>query len=105
MPLTRLGLSEEYHVYTHVFCRLSFPFVQLTRGQSPGRRRRTRHDEAACNIEEKGGGRGGWRMWRRGKGGEEVKIPKPLEERRKEEEGGASWVEEQVGRYGKGGVL
>lgn len=41
-------------------------------------------------------------MWRRGKRGEEVKIPKPLEERRQEEGGGASWVEEQVGRYGKG---
>lgn len=62
MPLIVLGLSGEPHVYflvlfistgIRVFCRLLFPFVQLTRGQSPGRRRRTRHDEAACNIEER----------------------------------------------------
>jgi len=39
----------------YFFCGLLFPSVQLTRSQSPGRRRRTRHDEAACNIEEREG--------------------------------------------------
>lgn len=54
------------------------PHVHLKRGLNPGRSRR-RHKEAACNIEA--------REEEMEKREEEVKIPKPLEERGQEEEG------------------
>lgn len=68
---------------------LLIPPVQPKRGLSPGRRRR-RREEAACNIEEREE-----EVEKR----EEVKIPKPLEERGQEEGERASEVEEQVGRH------
>lgn len=75
-----MGYSQVCFIGAFMFSTgiLLFPPVQLKRGLSPGRRRR-RHEEAACNIEE--------REEEVEKRGEEVKIPKPLEERGQEEEG------------------